>query len=217
IVLDVGLYLKAEVVTQSSVPNLDLHLVCCCVSSSSDPLSTANKVTLITDGCGSTTISNDASDTLKYNCTDDSVQETFSIQSFRYFGAVEGSSVYFHCDLRVCLEDAPACTCPADVECYTAKRKRRSANDFAEEVHVRAGPYTFVDDTKERRSLSAEVLAGFFESEKQDEPQSFSTNLAVIVAVSGVVVAAVVVCATIYFVVRNRNKRRQDRDLNVVT
>ncbi len=55
------------------------------------------------------------------------------------------------------------------------------------------------------------------ESEEQDEPQSFSTNLAIIVAVSGVVVVAIIVCATVYFVVRNRNKRRKDGDLNVVT
>lgn len=53
------------------------------------------------------------------------------------------------------------------------------------------------------------------ESDEQDEPQSFSTNMAIVVAVSGVV--ALAICATVYFVVRNRNKRRQHGDLNVAT
>ena len=52
---------------------------------------------------------------------------------------------------------------------------------------------------------------------EQDKPQSSSTNLTIIVAVSGVVVVAVIVCVTVYLVVRSRNKRRQSNDLNVVT
>ncbi|KAL9952511.1 hypothetical protein ACROYT_G039779 [Oculina patagonica] len=215
IALDVPLYFKALVKTQSAAPNLDLFPVSCWASSSADVPSLDNKVTLITAGCGSAAVSEDDTDTLQYNCTDGSVQETFSIRSFRYFGAADGDAIYFHCDLRVCLADlspSSACECPAEVECYTdlsAKRKRRSVNDFVEEVHVRSGPYKFVDDTEKDE----------VESEEQDdhEPQSFSTNLAIIVAVSGVVVVAVIVCATVYLVVRNRNKRRQDRDLNVVT
>ncbi len=50
IALDVPLYLKAEVVTQSSAPNLDLLPVSCWASSSADVNSVDNKVTLITDG-----------------------------------------------------------------------------------------------------------------------------------------------------------------------
>ncbi|KAL9952528.1 hypothetical protein ACROYT_G039797 [Oculina patagonica] len=208
--LDVTLYFTAAVETQSSAPNLDLFPVSCWASSNSDPLSTDNKVTLITDGCGSAAVSQDVSDTLQYSCAADSLTETFSIKSFRYFGAAAGDTVYIHCTLRVCLADlaSAACECPADpAACTGAKRKRRSVNDFVEEVNVRAGPYTFVDDTEKEE----------VESEKQDEPQSFSTNLAIIVAVSGVVVVAVIVCATVFLVVRNRNKRRQDRDLHVVT
>ena len=57
------------------------------------------------------------------------------------------------------------------------------------------------------------VPSFWVESEEQDELQSFSTNLAIIV--SGVVVVAAIVCATVCYVVRNRNKRRQHGDLNV--
>ncbi|KAL9952548.1 hypothetical protein ACROYT_G039817 [Oculina patagonica] len=209
--LDVTLYFTAAVETQSSAPNLDLFPVSCWASSNSEPSSTDNRVTLITDGCGSAAVSEDNTNTLAYSCAADSLTETFSINSFRYFGAAAGDTVYFHCTLRVCLADLASadsdCECPADPAACPAKRKRRSVNNFVEEVNVRAGPYTFVDDTEKEE----------VESEKQDEPQSFSTNLAIIVAVSGVVVVAVIVCATVFLVVRNRNKRRQDRDLNVVT
>ncbi|KAL9952525.1 hypothetical protein ACROYT_G039793 [Oculina patagonica] len=208
VALDVPLYLKAEVVTQSAAPNLDLFLVSCWASSSAAVDSGDNKVTLITDGCGKD--SEDTVNTLVYNCTDNDKTETFSINSFRYYNFTEGSSVFFHCNLRVCLADFSnsSCECPTDSDCYNArKRKRRSVDNFVEEVHVRSGPYTFADDTEKDK----------VESEEQDEPQSFSTNLAIIVAVSGVVVVAVIVCATVFLVVRNRNKRSQDGDLNVVT
>lgn len=48
------------------------------------------------------------------------------------------------------------------------------------------------------------------------ESQSFPTNLAVIVTVSGVAAVAII-CATAYLVVRNCSKRRQHGDLNVAT
>ena len=48
------------------------------------------------------------------------------------------------------------------------------------------------------------------------EPQSFSTNLAVTVTVSGVAALAII-CATAYLVVRSCNKRRQHGDVNVAT
>ena len=49
-------------------------------------------------------------------------------------------------------------------------------------------------------------------SDKQDESQSFSANLAVVVAVSGVVIIAIV-CASIYLFVRNRRQRREELSL----
>lgn len=54
------------------------------------------------------------------------------------------------------------------------------------------------------------------ESDEQDEPESFPTNVAIIAAVCGVVAVAII-CATVYLVVRSRNKSGHHRDLNVVT
>lgn len=48
--LNVDIYFKAEVTTQSSGPNLDLHLVSCYSSKSSDGASTDGKFILITNG-----------------------------------------------------------------------------------------------------------------------------------------------------------------------
>lgn len=50
IALNKKLYLLAEVDTQSSTPNLDLHLVSCWASSDASAASVANKVVLITEG-----------------------------------------------------------------------------------------------------------------------------------------------------------------------
>ena len=50
IALDEPLYLKAEVETQSSAPNLDLYPVSCWASSSESEESLDNKVILITGG-----------------------------------------------------------------------------------------------------------------------------------------------------------------------
>lgn len=93
-------------------------------------------------------MSEDFQDTLKYNCTDNSVNETFSINSFRYFDALVDDAVYFHCDLRVCLADVSpsACECPADAACYTDTRKRRSVGEYVMEFHTKAGPYYFAEE-----------------------------------------------------------------------
>ena len=108
--------------------------------------------------CGDVTTSEDQEDTLQYNCTDYSIKETFSILSFRYFGHLEGDSVYFHCDLRVCLAHlAPfsACVCPTDVACYTAQRKRRSVDEsVVEEFHASAGPFYIEKGEKEEGTLN---------------------------------------------------------------
>ena len=86
-------------------------------------------------------------DTLKYKCTNDSVEETFSIKSFRYIGASAGIKVYFHCDLRVCLADAAACECPSS--CSSSRRKRRAVVDEFKLHHVATGPYIFTNDEEE--------------------------------------------------------------------
>ena len=95
-------------------------------------------------------MSEDFQDALDYVCTDNSVNETFEILTFRFFGFAEGSTVYFHCDLRVCLADFPnsACECPADPN-NCAKRKRRSAGEYVGEFHVRAGPYILAEEVGE--------------------------------------------------------------------
>ena len=54
------------------------------------------------------------------------------------------------------------------------------------------------------------------ESEEEDETdQSFQT--VAIVGTVGGVVAVTIICVTVYLVMRSRNKRRQNGDLNVVT
>ena len=103
-------------------------------------------------------MSEDVDDTLSYTCADDDVVETFSIQTYRYFQAVEGASVYFHCDLKVCLADIAqsACDCPDTVACRpfptrpprspVSRRRRGSVTDIVDETavyHVTAGPYIF--------------------------------------------------------------------------
>lgn len=81
--------------------------------------------------CGNKAVSEDKSESLSYTCKNDSVAETFSIPTFRYYGAEKGDAVYFHCDLRVCLADVDnsACQCPTDAECDPKGRKRRSLAD----------------------------------------------------------------------------------------
>ena len=99
-------------------------------------------------------MSEDLSESLSYNCQDDSVDETFSIHTFRYYGAEEGEPVYFHCDLRVCLAsvDNSACQCPTVAECDPNARKRRSLADKVDETkvyHTSAGPFIFKNDEEE--------------------------------------------------------------------
>ena len=53
------------------------------------------------------------------------------------------------------------------------------------------------------------------ESDEQPESQSFSTSLVTIVAVSGVV--AIAICTAVCFLVRKRNKKQQNGDLNIAT
>ena len=98
-------------------------------------------------------MSQDLDDTLMYNCTDDSIYETFKFRTFRYFGFPEGSKVYIHCELRVCLADQPSlCECPTVDECDPASRKRRSIEDVVDETQVyrvTSGPFTFKSEERE--------------------------------------------------------------------
>lgn len=95
-------------------------------------------------------MSQDAGDTLSFNCTDNSTVETFSIDSFRYFGVDAGQSVFVHCEVKVCLEDNPSstCKCPTEVECDpNAARRRRAVEEFVI-FRITKGPYYFVDETE---------------------------------------------------------------------
>ena len=99
-------------------------------------------------------MSEDFSESLSYTCKNDSVNETFSIKTFRYYDAKEGEPVYFHCDLRVCLADVDnsACQCPTAGECNPKARKRRSLADKVDETkvyHTSAGPFIFKNDEDE--------------------------------------------------------------------
>ena len=105
--------------------------------------------------CGSDGVSADLDDTLKYNCTDDSIMEAFSLKTYRYFGAAEGDPVYIHCDFRVCLanEANTTCECPKNAASCVGvpstdvyRRRRRSVSDSVDEsrlYHAVSGPFTF--------------------------------------------------------------------------
>ncbi|XP_078350192.1 ZP domain-containing protein-like [Oculina patagonica] len=218
IALNTTLYFKALVETQSANPNLDLFPVRCWSSKSADPWVADGDFDLIVDGCGNDTVSEDLYDTLFYNCTNDDIEETFSLRTYRYFGEPEDSVVYIHCDLRVCLANEPnsACECPTVDECDPANRKRRSLDDIVDEsevYRVRAGPYIFKNEEKEEEQVNEEEEG---EADEQDKPQSFPTNVAIIVAVCAVVAVAII-CATVFLVVRSRNKSRNPRNLHVDT
>ncbi|XP_020606317.1 uncharacterized protein LOC110045068 [Orbicella faveolata] len=210
------LYFKANVVTQSSTSNLDLFPEHCWSSRSSNPMIDDGNLDLIIKGCGNDTVSEDLGDTLSYRCTDDDIKETFSIQTFRYFGANEGDAVFFHCEFRVCLRSAAttACDCPSPAECATNARKRRSVNDVivdeSQLYYVTSGPFVFQNDHEEE-----EVNEEEGESDEQEESQSFSTSLVTIVAVSGVI--AIAICTAVCLLVRKRTKKQQDGDLNIAT
>lgn len=99
-------------------------------------------------------MSEDISDSLSYTCKDDSVNETFSIRTFRYYDAEEGDPVYFHCNLRVCLADVDnsTCQCPTVADCSPDARKRRSLPDKVDETklyHTSTGPFIFKNDEEE--------------------------------------------------------------------
>jgi len=148
------LYFKATVETQTATPNLDLFPVHCWSSRSAKPNSGEGNITLIRNGCGNKAVSEDKSESLSYTCKNDSVAETFSIPTFRYYGAEKGDAVYFHCDLRVCLADVDnsACQCPTDAECDPKGRKRRSLADEVDETkvyHTSTGPFIFKSDEEE--------------------------------------------------------------------
>lgn len=95
-------------------------------------------------------MSQDDNDTLSYACANNSKQESFTIQSFRYFGVNEGQSVYVHCEFKVCLADTPNsdCECPTVHECDPTARKRRSLSESVV-YRVTTGPYYSVREKKE--------------------------------------------------------------------
>ncbi|XP_078352221.1 ZP domain-containing protein-like [Oculina patagonica] len=201
VALDQPLYFKAEVETSSSSPNLDLFIISCHSSKDSDPASDNGTVVLIQNGCGNDTVHQDAGDTFFYNCTRDSIEESFSIQSFRYFGVDAGQSVFIHCELKVCLDNTPnsECECPSVEECDPNARKRRSVSKIV--VHrVKTGPYYFAD---EEEKLDDEDR---FDDTRTEDKGSFYLNLAIILAVSGIVISAIT-CLTVFLLLRKRQQR----------
>lgn len=109
-------------------------------------------MSLFKTSCGNDTVSEDLNDTLSYRCTNDDIKETFSIRTFRFFGADEGNAVYFHCEFRVCLQPVlpTLCDCPSSAECDTNARKRRSVNDVivdeSQLYYVTSGPFIIKND-----------------------------------------------------------------------
>ena len=106
-------------------------------------------------------MSEDLDDTLMYNCTDDSIKENFKLRTYRYYGFPEGSKVYIHCKLRVCLADRPntMCECPSVDVCDPANRKRRSLEDVVDESQVysvTSGPFIFESDDEEQEQVNEE-------------------------------------------------------------
>ena len=107
--------------------------------------------------CGSDSVSQDLDDTLSYNCTVDNNYETFSLKTYRYFGAEAGDEVYIYCDFRICLADVDntKCECPDDaaacvgdpsVDVTPVGRRRRLISDSVDEsqlYRVVYGPFTF--------------------------------------------------------------------------
>ena len=95
-------------------------------------------------------MSQDLDDTLSYACVNDSKQESFTIQSFRYFQVDAGQSVYMHCEFKVCLADTPNsdCECPTVDECNPNARKKRSLSESVV-YRVTTGPYYSVREEKE--------------------------------------------------------------------
>ena len=97
-------------------------------------------------------------ESLSYTCADDSVAETFSIRTFRFYGAEKGEPVYFHCDLRVCLANAvnSTCQCPTVAQCDPSARKRRSLVDGVDETkvyHASTGPFIFKNEEEEEEGI----------------------------------------------------------------
>ena len=113
-------------------------------------------VIIIISSCGNNAVSQDLDDTLMYTCTDDSIKETFKLRTYRYFGSPEGSKVYIHCELKVCLADHPnsACECPSVSDCHPTNRKRRSLEDVVDEAQVyrvTSGPFIFESEEEKQQ------------------------------------------------------------------
>ena len=86
-------------------------------------------------------------DTVLHTCANNSKQESFSVRSFRYFGAEANTNVWVHCEFKVCLADTPnsECECPTTAECDPNSRKRRSVQG-SEVYRITVGPYYFVEE-----------------------------------------------------------------------
>lgn len=212
VALNQQLFFRAQVVTSSAAPNLDLFILQCHASSSAVSNADANKVVLIQNGCGNNAVSQDSGDTLTYTCTNNSKQETFQVKSFRYFGAEANTLVYVHCELRVCLADAAdsACECPSSADCDPNARKRRAVTvDESVVYRVTTGPYHYKEVEREdknrnnRRPETGEDHASF----------QLSLSVAIVFSVSAVIIA-LIISLTVCFFLRGRHQRSSITKLN---
>lgn len=212
VALNQPLFFRAQVVTSSAAPNLDLFILQCHASKSDDSNAVANNVVLIQNGCGNKAVSQDSGDTLTYTCTNNSKQETFQVDSFRYFGAEANALVYVHCELKVCLSDAvdSACECPSSADCSPNARKRRAVKvDESVVYRVTTGPYHYKEVEREEKDHNDK------RPETGEDHPSFQLSLSVAIAfsVSGVIIA-LIISLTVCFISRGRHQRSSITKLN---
>ncbi|XP_066026134.1 ZP domain-containing protein isoform X2 [Pocillopora verrucosa] len=210
--LNQPLFFRAQVETSSAAPNLDLFILQCNASKSNDANVPGHDVVLIQNGCGNDTVSQDAGDTLNYTCAVDSTQETFQVNSFRYFGAEANTLVYVHCDLKVCLADAAdsACECPSLADCNPNARKRRAVEvDESVVYRVTVGPYYYKKVERDDKDHNDK------KPETSEDNSSFqlSLSVAIVFSVSGVIIVSII-SLTVCFISRGRHQRSSITELN---
>lgn len=210
--LNQPLFFRAQVETSSAAPNLDLFILQCNASKSNDVNVPDLDVVLIQNGCGNDTVSQDAGDTLNYTCAVDSTQETFQVNSFRYFGAEANTLVYVHCDLKVCLADAAdsACECPSSADCNPNARKRRAVEvDESVVYRVTIGPYYYKKVERDDKDHNDK------KPETSEDNSSFQLTLsvAIVFSVSSVIIVSII-SLTVCFISRGHHQRSSITELN---
>ncbi|KAJ7369436.1 hypothetical protein OS493_039004 [Desmophyllum pertusum] len=183
VALNQTLHFKAEVVTQSGAPNLDLFPVECYSSKSDNPDSTFAETMLRVKTCTThcpiavqTTPRRKPSQSGRLGTSEPTRAPSFTSTAISGFAwqttRILGVNALLSLNVTLPRENGV------------------SVGDIVDEeqvYHVVRGPY-FYKEEEEEEAEEEEA-----ESDEQDEPQSFSTNLTIIVAVSGVVAIAMMV------------------------